>query len=142
MCVPLTYVQRRSHTSLHRSWTKQKFMVPVQSNVLHNTALFARCTIVPCLEEQVDVTSLPAAHASLLYVVNNHVRTMRSTQLRRFQCRQGATAFTTVAAPLVRAQPAIMKPCPTWIQARLKHPAEGLEYSVRNCLISLPSLSS
>ena len=134
-------LQRHSHTMLHRSWTKLKPTSSVQSNVLHRTALFARCTIVPCLEDDVDVTSLPAAHSSLLYVINNHVRTMRSTQLRRFQCRQGATAFAAVAASLIRAQPAIMKPCPTWIQARLTHPMEGLEHSVRTCFIFLQSCS-
>lgn len=99
--------------------------------MLHKTALFARCTIVPCVEDDVHVATLPAAHSSLLCAINNHVRTMRSTQLRRFQCRQGATAFAAAAASLVRAQPSVFKPCPTWIQARLTRPTEVMDYPVR-----------
>jgi hypothetical protein len=68
--------------------------------VLHKTALFARCTIVPCLEG-IQVASLPAWHAALLYAIHNHVRTMRTTQLRRFQGRKGATACAATAASLL-----------------------------------------
>jgi hypothetical protein len=107
----------------------------MQGHVLHKTALFARCTIVPCLEG-IEVSSLPAWHASLLYAINNHVRTMRSTQLRRFQGRKGATAFAATAASLLRAHPAVLKPTPTWLECRLRHPSEGMEYSVRNRLVT------